>query len=157
MIHIDEKSIKELLKVRPGTKYAVTKVIDGALFHSLWFVFLCDPAKIVACDHESPFDLTELLKWREVTEPPGVELKKGMPLMGTDPGDPEETVVRLRTSDPTIVAHLKGEVYDWVTTHFDNPEFWVRGVDQVVAIKEAGKLIGGVGPTRLRVENPKVP
>lgn len=165
MIPIDEKSIKELLKAKPGTRYAVVKLADGMLVHSQWFAFLVEPS-LLAFERKDegvrPMVPAELLPedvsgWPAVVWPAGVEFKKGMPMMCKDPGEPTETLVQFRTADPKIVSYMKAPVFDWIQATFDDPEFWVRGVDQIVAIKQSGKLIGGVGPACLRVESPVAP
>lgn len=152
MIRIDEKSIKDLLKVRAGTKYAFAKIPDGLLFHSQWFSFLLPADSVVPAGTWDPHP--QAAEWRRAVCPEGASFTKAMPMLSKDPGEPEEPLVHFRTPDPKIVSYMKAPVYDWLQGVFDAPEFWVQGVDQIVAIKQSGTLIGGVGPCRLRVASP---
>lgn len=150
MIPIEESSIKSLIATEPDTKYAVAKLDDGDLLHSRWFGFLFPTGKLAFAGTGDCHP--QAAEWAALTWPTTAVFKQGQPLIkkNVTPSGGEETLVRFVASDTKIVAHMRGPVFDWIQANYLDPEFWVRGVDQVIAVKDNGKLIGGVGPARVK-------
>ena len=145
MIRIDRESIKDLALIEPGTELQACTEGDETVLHSRWFVFQLPRAEIeiVAMGDGLP----GILKWKHVIAPEGMPMKKGSPRSFRFGAD--ETIVQFTTDDPAFTAFMRSAVFTWIQTVFDSPEFWVRKVDDCIAIRDNGKLIGGVGPVNL--------
>lgn len=150
MIPIADASVSQLEKFEPDTVVAVLEQPEGLLLHSRWFAFLIPTDKLKA-KRPSTVPAEHAENWGFIVWPSESGFKKAQPMVkkvvGADGA--EEVLVQFLTNSPSVTAYMNGPVFDWIQAHFDDPEFWVRGVDLPIAIKEDGKLIGGVGPARL--------
>ena len=126
------------------------KLDDGMLLHSRWFALLVPADKLPGGVRGEA--LADAADWRKLSWPEDAKFYRGQPTTITRPddkGEPEDLVQFLTNSD-TVTAYMRMSVFNWLQTHLDDPEFWVRAVDQPVAIKDNGVLVGAIGPARLK-------
>lgn len=123
---------------------------DGKLLFTSWFALLIPKDRLTAKPLAAGADqyAAEAAKWREIACPEGVVRLKGQAMLQSDDAFP---LVKFITADDNVLAYMQQRVYDWFQTHFDEPEFWIRGVDKHIAVKESGQLVGGVAYVKLGV------